>query len=363
MRIQATRRTWEEALLLAVSAAAAAGAIVAVREAAPPSPGLWLATAAALALALTCVFAVWFGGAARRRLSQSLHGEWDAARTLLSAIPDGLVLVRDGRIRSVNRGLCDLLGFDRQELLGEAAPFPFWPPEHRHEIEAWHAELESRGELVAELTFCHRRGDRLRVLVAGRVVDDGSGGRRHFVTVRDVSASHRRERRLTELSARDAETGLLDRREFEERLANAVRLATKTGTNVTVVLAQMSLHGRSGEGVLARPEAHLAVDRLGRILRAGDDLARTGAGELGWILPETDAAGGIEAIARWRTEIADVEGVTLTAGVADLAGAGDAFSLYALADRALAAARREGESATVPYEPPAQPAPGPSKRV
>ena len=214
MRSPAVRRTKEDLLLLAVSLTAAAAAIVSVREAAPPHPGLWVATAVALALALACVFAVWFGGAARRRLSHSLHAEWDVARTLLSAIPDGLMVVRDGRIRSVNRGLCDLTGFERQELLGEEAPFPFWPPEHRHEIELWHAELEARGELVAELTFCHRHGDRIRVLVAGRVVDDGSGASRHLVTVRDVSASHRRERRLTELSARDAETGLLDRREF-----------------------------------------------------------------------------------------------------------------------------------------------------
>jgi PAS domain S-box-containing protein len=363
MRMSPERRTREDVLLLAVAVTAAAAAIASVQEAASPSPGLWVATAAALALALTCVFAVWFGGAARRRLSQSLYGEWDAARTLLSAIPDGLVLVWDGRICSVNRGLCDLLGFDRQELLGAEAPFPFWPPEHRHEIESWHAELEARGELVAELTFCHRGGDRIRVLVAGRVVDDGSGASRHLVTVRDVSASHRRERRLTELSARDAETGLLDRREFEERLAHAVRLARKTSANVTVVLARVSLHGRAEEGVLARPEALVAVDRLGRILRAGDELARTGDCELGWILPETDVAGGIEAVERWRSAIADVGAVMLTAGVADLAAAGDAVSVYALADRALSAACRSSDGATVPYEPPAQPAPGPSKRV
>ena len=36
----------------------------------------------------------------------------------------------------------------------------------------------------------------------------------------------------------------------------------------------------------------------------------------------------------------------LTAGVCDLAGAGDALSLYALADRALVAARRSGPGST-----------------
>ena len=345
--MRASRWSKEEVLLLAISVTAAAAAILSVREAAPPRPGLWVASAAALALALTGVFAVWFGGAARRRLTQSLHGDWDAARTLLSAIPDGLVLVRDGRIVSVNRSLCDLLGFDRRELLEQAHPFPFWPPEHRHEIEAWHSELEVRGEHGSELTFCHRRGDRIRVLVAGRVVDDDSASPRQLVTVRDASASHRRERRLTELSARDPETGLLDRREFEERLGHAVRRARKSGTNVTVVLAQIATGGRAVDGVLEQPE----------------ELARTGDCEIGWILPETDGAGGIEAVSRWRSEIADVGDVTLTAGVCDLAGAGDALSLYALADRALADASRKGQGETVAYQPPAESRPLPSRMV
>ena len=358
MSAPAVRRSKEEVLLLAVSAAAGALAIVAVREAAPPSPGLWVATAAAFALALTGLFAFWFGGAARRRLTASLYGEWDAARSVLSALPDGLLLVRDGAIASVNRGLCEQLGFGREELLGATTPFPFWPPEHRHEIEAWHAELGSRGDASAELTFRHRRGDRMRMLVSGRVVTDENGAVRHLVTVRDVSASHRRERRLTELAARDAETGLVDRREFEERLGDAVRRALQGVTDVTVVLVEPAVHGRAGNGVFGRPETLLAVERLRRLVRAGDVIARTGDGELGWILPDTDGAGGVEAVDRWRLELQDVGGVTLTAGVCDLASAGDAFALYALADRALAAARERGPGQTEHH--PRAPLPGPS---
>jgi PAS domain S-box-containing protein len=346
MRATVGRRTKEDLLLLVVAATAGAVAVVSIREAAPPSPGLWVATATALGLALTGLFAFWFGGAARRRMAESLYGEWDAARTLLSALPDGLLLVRDGRISSVNRALCELLGFDRRELLEEEAPFPFWPPEHHHEIEAWHASLEASGEAVSELTFCHRRGDRIRVLLAGRMVDDGAGHRRQLVTVRDVSASHRRERRLTELSARDPETGLLDRREFEDRLGAAVRRAQQTGTNVTVVVAQLVIHGSTGSGVFTRPEALVAVDRLERMARAGDELARTGDGELAWVLPETSATGAVEAVGRWRTDLGEVGGVTLTAGVCDLPSAGDALALYALADRALATARRRAPGAT-----------------
>ena len=71
----------------------------------------------------------------------------------------------------------------------QAAPFPFWPPEHRHEIEAWHADLDARGELASELTFRRRQGDRVRVLVSGRVVDDAG---------RQPAPPRHRSRRLRE---------------------------------------------------------------------------------------------------------------------------------------------------------------------
>jgi PAS domain S-box-containing protein len=344
----------EDLLLLLVAAAAAAVATLGVVQAEPTEPVLWLATAAALALSLTATFVVFLGGAARRAVEDSLHGDWDTARALLSALPDGLFVVADGRIRSVNRGLCDQLGFDRDELLGVEAPFPFWAPEHRHELDAWHHVLDRTGEHVGELTFRHRNGGRVRVLVAGRVVALDEGGPQYLVTVRDVTESHRRERRLADLSVRDPETGLFDRHEFEARLGDAVRRATVAGTTLSVVLAELGVRGRSGEGVFRRPEALIAVERLARAGRAGDTLARTRDGELAWILSETDADGAVEAVARLRAELAPLDGVTLTAGVCDLATAGDGLSLYALADRALERARRHGLGSTARYDLPAR---------
>ena len=346
-----TARTKEDALLLGVAVAAAAVAAVSARAAMPPSLGLWITTAAALALALGAAFAYWLGGEARRVVSETLFGEWAAARNVLSAIPDGLFVVHEGRVQSVNRRLCELLGFERDELLGAGVPFPFWPPEHRHEIEAWHAELEAAGAHDAELTLRTRSGERLHVLVAGRTVVGGSGTSRHLVTVRDISGRRRHEHRLDELASRDPETGLLNRREFEERLGDSVRRALATGTNVAVVLAELAVDGRADATTFRRPEALVAVERLRGLVRAGDELARTRDAELAWILPDTNAHGGTGALARARTELATLDGVTLTAGICDLPVAGDAFALYALADRALAEARRQGTGGTAQYAP------------
>ena len=341
-------RAKDHALLLAISVSGVVLAVLALREAAPSDLGMRMATAAALALGLAGAFALWLR-ARCRVAAERLHGEWDAARTLLAAIPDGLFVLHDGDIRSVNRQFCQLVGFDEGDLLGATAPYPFWPPEHRHEIEAWHSELETRSEVDGELTFRHRDGARIRVSASGRAVSDEAGRSRRLVTVRDVSAAYRRELRLAEVASHDSETGLLNRVEFEQRLGGAVRRALTTGSNVTVVLAELTAGELTGPGVFRRPEALVAVQRLRALLRVDDEIARSGEGELAWILHDTDAHGGVGAVARARTDLAELEGIALTVGICDLETAGDAFALYAYADRALAAARKQGVGGTAQH--------------
>src|SRR5262249_52425254 len=154
------------------------------------------------------------------------HHDHDVARQVLAAVPEGLLLLGQGeRLLSVNTSFCDLLGFERDELVGCAAPFPFWPPEHRHEIERWHDALPSGDQQPGQLVFSHRSGPRIPVLVAGGRIAIGSSEPIHVLSVRDVSLSHRREQRLRELSSRDPETALLNERGFEEWLRETVRKA------------------------------------------------------------------------------------------------------------------------------------------
>lgn len=341
--------TKEELLLLGVSIAGLVVAGVAVRRAEPPDPELWLATAVALGVAGASAFAFALGVVARRVASAAEDDELESARGIISAIPDGLLLVRDGRVQSVNRRLCELLGFDRAELVGHAQPFPFWPPEHRHELEAWHAALERRSELQGELTLRRRDGQRVHVVVAGRSAESDGAGSPHVLTVRDVSASRRREHRLAELCGRDPQTGLLDLREFEEQLGAAVRRAISHREPLALVLVELGVDGHAGAGVFGRPEGLVAVEQLRALVRADDVLARTGEDELAWVLPDTDMHGGVGAVARARAALATLPGVALTVGICDLETAGDPLALCAFADRALAEARNQGIGGTAQY--------------
>lgn len=342
-------RTKEELLLLAASVAGLGIAGLSARAAVSVEIGPVLGTAAAFGVAGASAFAYWLSRATRGTVLRSEDAELLAARELLSAIPDGLLLVQGGRVRSVNRRVCELLGFERAELLGQRQPFPFWPPELRHELEAWHEALERHGELEGELTLRRRNGERVHVAVAGRRVPDDSGSLSHVLTVRDVSVSRRRERRLAELCGRDPETGLHDHLEFERLLGGAVRRASAYGETLTLVLLEVGVDGRAGADVFGQPGALVAVERLQELSRVDDVLARTGDGELAWILPRTDMHGGVGAVARARTALASLSAVALTAGICDLATAGDSLTLCAFADRALVDAREQGVGGTAQY--------------
>jgi PAS domain S-box-containing protein len=339
MTVPRVRRTKEEALLLVVSVAAAALTVAADVRSQSAGPALSASTAAALTLALVTAFAFWFAGAARRAVQEAEDLELEAVRQVLAAVPDGLLVIGDDLVLSVNRRFCKLLGYRRDELVGATAPFPFWPPEHRHELERWHAGRAAGRAESAELVYAARDGRRIRVLVATGVLRSHSGEPRYVLSVRDVSASHRRERRLAELATHDPATGLLNERGLEQSLRHAVGRALAAETSLSVCFVELDRD-------LERPETLLAVERLRALVRTGDDLGRTADGALAWILVDTDAEGAVDAVSRARRELAHVTDVTLTAGICDLAAAGDALSLYALADRALAEARLAGPGAT-----------------
>ena len=130
-----------------------------------------------------------------------------------------------------------------------------------------------------------------------------------------------------------------------------MRRAIAYGETLTLVLLELSVDGHAGAGVFGRPGALVTVERLQELSRVDDVLARTGDGELAWILPRTDMHGGVGAVARARTTLASLSGVGLTAGICDLATAGDPLALCAFADRALIDARQQGVGGTAQYRP------------
>jgi PAS domain-containing protein len=57
------------------------------------------------------------------------EGARQVSDAVVAALQDALVILApDGRITRVNEKMCEITGYAEHELIGTAAPFPFWPP-------------------------------------------------------------------------------------------------------------------------------------------------------------------------------------------------------------------------------------------
>lgn len=173
-------------------------------------------------------------------------------------------------------------------------------------------------------------------------------------------ASADARQQLNRLASTDHLTGLPNKRTFQERLAAEVERARRHDRDLGLVLFDVDdfkrINDRFGHGVGDRILRELA-ERLGRVVRTGEMLARVGGEEFGWILPEASGIGAYSAAERARAVVAEQEfgevgKVTVSAGVCDLAQApGGGGELFRLADVALYWAKSNGRNVTFRYSP------------
>lgn len=159
--------------------------------------------------------------------------------------------------------------------------------------------------------------------------------------------------RLSETARRDALTGLLNRRGFEERLDAELARATRAERQLALILGDVD-HFKTVNDRLGHPAGDAVLLRIAGVLegigRRGDTVARLGGEEFVFIVPEADADMAFELAERARVALertfAD-EPVPLTASFGTVAFPADgttAASLLETADRALYAAKDGGRN-------------------
>ena len=298
---------------------------------------------------------------ARREAEHALREERDLSRALLGSMHDGFILTRGGEITEVNHALCRLTGFDREELLGTRAPFPFFPADGRGQAMAARERLMRGGGGEVEVTLVRRTGERFHASVRSARVHGPDGGELGFVTtVRDISERKRHEEDLTQQALSDGLTGLLNRRAFDERLRVEADRAVAEGRPLSIALLDLD-HFKAVNDRHGHPAGDRVLEQTAACLRSvsrfGDHVARIGGEEFAWILPGTDGAAAMQAAERVRRAMADVElpdvgRVTLSIGVCELATADDdRGKLYELADVALYRAKAGGRDRCVLNRP------------
>jgi len=167
-------------------------------------------------------------------------------------------------------------------------------------------------------------------------------------------------RELRRLATRDALTGLLNRRAFNEVLAEEIDRARRLSRPLALVVLDLD-HFKSVNDTRGHPAGDAVLAAVARVLesevRSIDKVARLGGEEFAVLLMETEAHDAlvvarrlVEAVRGRPVGLADGESlaVTVSAGVAELAGYGENdAALMTSADKALYAAKHSGRNCAV----------------
>jgi len=181
-------------------------------------------------------------------------------------------------------------------------------------------------------------------------------------TLRDVTAQHQLEEELKHRAFHDALTGLPNRLLFQDRIAQQVASATRTGSVAGVLFVDLDdfkvVNDTKGHSV--GDELLIAVAaRLSALVRESDTAARLGGDEFALLIGSADGTTAVEATAErivgaFAEPFSLASGLvtsTVTVGVATTEDSTDTDELLRHADLALYAAKAAGKRQWRRYQP------------
>jgi len=196
----------------------------------------------------------------------------------------------DGRVVDINAAGCEMLGYERAELVGTAAELTVHPDDRALAIQLTTAQLDG-SSTPAEFRLLCRDGRVVPSLShASLVVPTDQNQQPYVISLQsDISDRKRLEEELERRASHDALTGLRNRPSFTQHLDYALRRRHRPSVATMFIdlddfKAVNDAHGHDvGDDVLV----HVA-DRITETLRAGDVAARLGATPmqvaLAWLL-------------------------------------------------------------------------------
>ena len=249
-------------------------------------PNVLTALVTAMSIALVTVM-VLLAKDSRRRLK----AENDLAEALAfrKAMEDSLVTglrARDleGRITYVNPAFCQMVGLAAEQLTGQLAPMPYWPPEMVDEYQQRHA-IRLAGNAPPregfESVFMRADGTRFEVLIIEAPLISGQGQQTGWMgAVIDISE----QRRIEELSRASQE-----RLQATARLATVGEMASLLSHELNQPLAAIASYANGSLNLLKDPNAapqtlddvHMALRRIaeqagraGKVINSVHDFVR-----------------------------------------------------------------------------------------
>jgi PAS domain S-box-containing protein len=190
-----------------------------------------------------------------RRRTQQLVESRARFRRLAEATTEGIILHRDGNILDVNRALTDMMGYDRQELMGRSFQSVL---SHSTRESGWE-ELRTATESPTEVVLVRKDGSSFPAEIDERVVT-AAEQRVRVAAIRDITEQKRRETELVEAKEEAEEMARL-----KSSLLN--NMSHEFRTPITSILGY-------AEVILEEPDADHEPFAL-HIRRSGQRLSRT----------------------------------------------------------------------------------------
>jgi diguanylate cyclase (GGDEF)-like protein/PAS domain S-box-containing protein len=247
----------------------------------------------------------------RRRMEQELVEARSHFETAFTAAPIGMAMVGlDGRFLRANKALCELLGYDADEI----TTLTFQQITHPDDLETdlGHVDQLIAGEIdtyTMEKRYFTKEGHLIWVLLAASLVRDDEGNPLHFISqIRDISERKRMTERLKELAEHDSVTDLYNRRRFEEELARQVSRCQRYGETACLLVLDVDsfkgVNDRYGHK-LGDAALRFVARMLRQRLRAGDVIARIGGDEFAAVLPGASTELAVSVAEELRESIRD----------------------------------------------------------
>jgi len=306
----------------------------------------------------------------RKRAETAVFEEKEKAQVTLQSIGDAVITTdAEGRIEYLNPVAEDLTGWESREVCGKTLSdvFTIINEATREPVENPVSRALREGHVIAvadHAVLMNRRGQEIAIQDSAAPIRDRHGKIIGAVMVfHDVSKERRLRRALAYQASHDALTGLINRREFENRLNEAL-LTARSDASTTHVLLYLDLDQFK---LVNDTCGHQAGDRLLKQitgilqtrLRAGDTIARLGGDEFGILLQDCTAERAAkiadslrQAIRDYRFEWQDgAMNVGVSIGFVEINGDSESItSVMSAADVACYAAKDSGRNRVHMYQ-------------
>lgn len=239
----------------------------------------------------------------RKLAEKALRDSESRFRTLYEQAPLAYQsLDVDCRFDEVNQAFLDMLGYQRDEVLGRWFG-DFMSHESRQNLQETFPRFVANGSMDgAEFTMICKDGSPLVVSINGRVGTDNQGKfKQTHCILNNITERKQAEEKIQQLAYYDALTGLPNRSLLQDRLNQVLAQASRDRRQVGVLFLDLDRFKRINDTlghVVGDQLLKIVAQRLNECIRKTDTVARLGGDEFVVILSTVTRIQDVTTIAR-----------------------------------------------------------------